>query len=175
MIKFPKELINTINECVDRNKNDVQKTIVEAQQCVRALSCFNDVISLLIDDAVKGLVYDRRSEVNHKQKTESRQYYTQQRINPAASKVVNRTCKSAMDYMLGGRTIRTLTRSDLLSIIESEKTVIKGHRFNVRLCEELLNHVQDGMTVQDAFASNEKKFEEIFDVVNELNEQESVK
>lgn len=156
---YPEEVLEAVRRAVANHPDDAQAAVDCADRDIRGLSCFEDLVSGMVRDAVQGLVYGERHQVNVRLRAAAGAYGGAAKVH-GASAAVNRACESYYAYSVAGRALGELTGADLPEAAAAEQARAEGHAFNARLCSELARLVPADRRVRDALT--EKKLAALF-------------
>jgi hypothetical protein len=141
MVSFPEPVHETvhdiINEVVTQFPNDIPGAIKAAEQRLRALPEFDDLVATLITSAVQDLIYQRRGAVNVRLRCAAGEFDTKPRTRLQDSPDTLIVWDNVYGYYIAGRTLGEVRGEDLEAIEEGERNVSKGHEFNAELCRWL--------------------------------------
>lgn len=146
---IPETILEAVREATARHMGSVETAIAVAIEAVRCLDDFDDAVTVLVNHAVQGLVYDARSSLTA---AVSRQaaYTGAPKVNVARSAAVNRVAMSVYNHAIGGTRLGDLRGEELDAIAATEREIAKGHNFNAELlgwCRA--QGVADGQRVRD--------------------------
>jgi len=156
-MKMPQEVLDAAQKAALDHGGDIEAAVNQAEQEIRAMPEFDDLISSLIQDAIRGLVYNARHAANVQMKRDVG-YYARvgiPKVVPAESEAVGRAFRSVYDYFIGGTQLGLLCGKDLRKIAEMERSVSDGHLFNARLCETLAARVPTSKPVREVISEGE--------------------
>jgi hypothetical protein len=153
---FEENVINIVRQAVaDHPKpEDAQQA---AEQKIRRLPHFRDLLQELVKTAVLDLVHRERSAVNRSLRTQAGQFGQPAKVVVGASQAVCRAYQSYYNYFVGGSMLGMIKGEHLLGLAEQERALAAGHIFNARLLEELGAIVPAGREVQQVVSERRLK------------------
>lgn len=167
-MKYPKKVIDVANKMAEKYPSDISKATEEAEKKIRKLPEFNELVDILIRNAVQDLVYDARHRSNVQVRRENGKYGTGAKVVSGRSTSVNRAAKSVYNFHIAGTVLGAIRGDQLISIAVSEEETAEGYLFNARLCRRLSGIVPKDKTVKDAVT--ERRLRSIFnEVKREVN------
>lgn len=159
---FPESVRKAVLEAVRRSPQDTGRAIDFAEQAIRGLPEFGDLLSKLVRSAVEDLVYDVRHSLNRATRRGGEAPPgAASRATLGGTTAAREVYRSAYDYHIAGTSLGSILGKDLLGLAKREHEMAGGHLFNARLCEALRPLVADMETVKSA-VPNEKKLKAIF-------------
>lgn len=156
-VSLPQSVIDIARECAAAHGADIAEATRLAEQRIRALPDFEQIVNTLITAAVRDMVYDARHATNARFKREAGYYGRRGRVDTAASEVVNRAAKSVYAYCIAGTMLGELQGKDLPDLAEKEELTAKGYTFNAVLLRELAQKVKGEQKVRDVIPENRLK------------------
>lgn len=149
-MEYPKSILNIVKKANQKYPHDVGKAIEWAKKYVRKLKDFGTLETMLVDNAIKDMVYEDRHTVNRRIKKDSGGYYAPTKVSPGGTETSNRIAESIYLYRIAGTTIGRVKGCDLEEIAATEVAIGNGHLFNARLCRRLKKVVPKDKMVDEA-------------------------
>ncbi len=149
-MEFPEEVYDTVKEAVEANHLDLPAALAQAEEAIRNLDCYGELIDTLVHNAIQDLVYRERHVHNVRVKTAAKAYGTEAKVKTAASATVQRVHDSLFSYYIAGKTLGQLRGEELDTVAASEEARGNGHHFNARVCRRLRGMVRDEQSVKEA-------------------------
>lgn len=134
-------------EEVERNLSDIATAITRTLKRIKGLSNYHEIVELLLYISVQEVVYDIRHALGVIAKRQANCYGSGPSILPTAEalKNVGSIYRSVFDIPIDGTVLGDLTGNDLDRLIERERAMENGHRFN----RELLTYLRRDVGVKD--------------------------
>jgi hypothetical protein len=157
---FEENVINIVRQAVaDHPKpEDAQQA---AEQKIRRLPHFRDLLQELVKTAVLDLVHRERGSVNRALRNQAGEYGRPAKVVVGASEAVSRAYQSYYNYFVGGSMLGMIKGEQLLELAGQERALAAGHVFNARLLEELNRLVPADREVRQAVS--ERKLKGLFE------------
>lgn len=152
---FSSEVYDIIAEAFQQHPNDINACADAAEQAIRAMEGFEDMVALHISRSVKHLVYDYRGRINMNLRRQTGEYGQPAKVDPASPAVRQVYAESWYLYCIGRKTLGELLGSELPDVVTGERTKAEGHLFNVALLEYLAQRVPDDKRVRDVFSERQ--------------------
>jgi len=157
---YPREVFEIVRQCCDKYPQSVATAVERATKLIKAMPVYDDLIDLLIRNAIQDLVYDARHYANVANKKQMGLYGGPGKVVSGRSRTVNRIADSVYLWRIGGTVLGKLLGKELIPIAESESSIADGHAFNARLCQALAPLVAEDKTVEQCVP--EKKLLRLF-------------
>ncbi len=163
-MSYPASVIRVIEEVVQKYPSDIDTGVKVAVRSIRGLSVFGDFEKDLIQDAVRGMIHDVRSRMNHQARKEAGVYGQPAKVVSGLSQEVNAIAEKLYrgdSYYMAGKCLSDIRGEEFDDIIESESKTIGGHEFNIRLATALKKVVPNGKSVRNTLSDT--RLRKIFD------------
>lgn len=144
-----------IVEAATKFKDDIDKAVSFAEQQVRALPEFNELVDVLVRQAIRHQISDARHAANVAIHRANGSYGGPSKV--AVGEAVARVAQRCLDYSIGGRSLGSIFGKELIAISTSERAKAAGADFNARLCEELKKIVPAEKAVREVMTEKQMK------------------
>lgn len=165
---FSEEVYKIVRECVARHATP-EDAAKAAEQRIRALGEFQQLIAAMVTTTVNELVYRERHAVNKALKGSRGEYGQPAKVVVGASTAVNELYQSYYNYSIGASRLGMLMGKELLPLAEIERIQADGHVFNAELLEALHELVPADRQVMQAV--NHRKLKVLFETIKRKREQ----
>lgn len=149
-MEMPQSITNAIKDAATRHTSDIEAAVTLAERRIRKLDEFSEWEDELIREAIRERVYDVRHKHNTALKREMGAYGGPAKTTSGASAAVQKAAQSVYNLRIAGTLLGLLRGDELAAVAETERAIGQGHLFNATLCEQLIRHVPDNKTVQEA-------------------------
>jgi len=159
-MKFPEEMIKIVKDANANNPSKPEDATAAALLGITRMSSYDDLVVMLVEQAVKNLIFDERHLINVRIKYQAGAYNTKTKTVVGDSSAVMRAEISAYLYNVAGTSLGEVLGKDLLDIADIEDNRAEGHVFNSRLLRRLSDVVPDDKKVKNAIT--DKKLKALF-------------
>ena len=170
-VKFPAEVLAIIKKAASRYPSDIVKATDDAENKIRALPDFDEIVHILIRAAIQEQVYEARHAVTRQIKYETGQYGGPAKVVSGESEGVKRAAISCYQFRIGSTILGLVLGEELLVLAAAENAIGNGHLYNAELLTKLKPLVPEGKRVQDAVS--EKKLRAIMESIRKKYEDDA--
>lgn len=160
-MKPPKVIVDLVKNAVSESKTAQESIEIVIAQLSNHPESTQDWVEFILRKAVESLVYEHRRELNRSLKTNG-YVAVNSKVNWAESKVVQ-NIYTVYEFKIAGRNLGDIMGSEIETILEKEKTSIRGHGLNVEFLSKIQKKVPPNKTVKEAI--NLKTITKIFNSV----------
>ena len=168
-MKFPEEVLSIVKEANTNNPSNPEDATTEALSGVTRLSSYDELVGMLVEQAVKNLIFDDRHTINVRIKYQAGAYNAKSKTVVGDSPAVRRAEISAYLYNIAGTSLGEVLGKDLLDIADIEDNRAEGHVFNSRLLHRLSDVVPLNKKVKNAIT--DKKLKGLFSELQAVPEK----
>lgn len=152
-MEFNEGVLTIIAEAAAKFPMDISKGAKWAEERIRKLEDFDEIVDELLRKGILELIYDHRHASNVATKRQAKYYDKEQKVETMGSEAVGRAIseyKSCYDYCIAGKVLGMLKGEEIPDLMNREKELSNGHLFNFRLLGWLNTVVKPKQMVKDA-------------------------
>ena len=168
-MKFPEEVLTIVKEANTNNPSKPEDATAEALNGVTGLSSYDELVGMLVEQAVKNLIFDDRHLINVRIKNQAGAYNKTSKTVVGDSPAVRRAEISAYLFNVAGTTLGEVFGKEFLDFADIEDNKAEGHAFNSRLYRRLSDIVPPNKKVKNAIT--EKKLKALFSELQAVPEK----
>lgn len=160
---MPQEFRDCVDKAVEEHTN-TEDQIACARSRVRGLSIFQDLVQLLVDDAIQEYVYAVRHTQNRKIRRESGYYGQVSRPKGVEQmRAINDAYARYYDFNVSGKRLGDIRGEELERLSSVEVAIADTHQAKAKLFKRLSEIVRPERTVRECVAGPklQKMFEDV--------------
>lgn len=154
---YPKSILNAVKQAVENNPTSVVDSVEEADRLIEQSPDLEKFLSMVRRQTIETLVYQQRHYFNVKVRKNSKNSYTQPKVNILSSKAIESAYEEVFAYRVGGTILGEITGEQLAPLANMEAQRATGHKFNATLLSWLADRVPATKKVRESISGKELK------------------
>ena len=147
---YPEIVFEVARKCVAKHPDDITKSKDICMREIAKLDEFEDLQAKLMRTACNSFIDDVRHAENRRIKNDAKIYGGPGKVVVGKSKEALEAANRVLKMTVASYLLIAMTKTDLKSAIDFERTQSNGHLANIDLCQNLLKIVPEGKTVGQA-------------------------
>jgi len=166
MSELPESVLECVRKSIEEHPSNNAQAAACAEQRIKKLKIFDDIVDDLFHDYVQKLVYDQRHKLNGELRAEARArgQHPEQKVRVGESPTVRSSYADLYLFRVGGKTLGEIKGEELEALADREHRTAEGYLGRAALLRSLMPLVKPDKTVEECVKG--KKLQELFEEAN---------